>query len=169
MSDSLPASASVEGLEGSYRLKLVAASGAKKGAAAEGTLNLEPHDRTLRYRTRLDGTPDSTTLLPLFGSIEIDLDAVDAVAVGTTTSRDPQQPGVLVIERHAQPGKPALADITIRLGSDANRRGRTRFDGAYTALRVREVGPGRLAGSWSSGVTAERAAGYFCAARQDGQ
>lgn len=165
MTDSLPPSATVEGLEGTYRLKLVAVSGAKKGAAVEGTLDLEPHNRALRYRTRLDGTPDSTTLLPLFGSVEINLDAVDAAAVGSTTSRDPQQPGVLVIERHALPGKPALADITIRLGSEANRRGRTRFDGAYTALGVRRVSPTGLAGSWRSGVTAERARGYFCAER----
>jgi hypothetical protein len=162
----LPATASVEGLEGTYRLKLVASFGAKKGETVEGMLSLQPHDSTLRYRTRLDGTPDSTTLLPLFGSTDIDLGAVDAVSAGSTASRDPQQPGVLVIERHVPAGRPALAEITIRLGSDANQRGRTRFDGAYTALHVRRVSPTGLEGDWKSGVTVERAAGYFCAVRR---
>jgi hypothetical protein len=161
----LPATASAEGLAGKYKLKLVAVSGAKKGEAVEGTLDLQPHDSTLRYRIRLDGTPDSTVLHPLFGTGDIDLSAVDAVSVGSTTSRDPRQPGVLVIERHEAPNKAPMAEITMRLGSDANRRDRLRFDGAYTALRVRRVSPTGFVGAWGSGVTSERSAGYFCATR----
>ncbi len=163
-----PAS-SAQGLAGEYRLRLVATSGAKKGVATEGTLRLDPQADALLYRTRPGGPRDSTVLHPLYGAADVDLASIDAVSVGNTTSLDPMQPGVLVMERHAARGQPPLAEIMIRLGSDANRRDRQRFDGGYTALRVRQVGPGRLAGSWSSGVTAERAAGYFCATKKDGR
>lgn len=168
MATELPAASSAEGLAGAYRLRLVATSGAKKGAATEGTLRLDPLTDALRYRTRPGGTRDSTVLHPLYGSAYVDLAVVDAVSVGNTTSLDPMQPGVLVMERHAAPGQPPRAEIMIRLGSDANRRDRQRFDGGYTALRVRQVAPGRITGSWSSGVTAERAAGYFCATAVSG-
>ena len=166
VSTELPPASSAQGLAGQYRLRLVATSGAKKGAATEGTLRLDPQTDALMYRIRPGGARDSTVLHPLYGAADVDLAMVDAVSVGNTTSLDPIQPGVLVIERHAAPGQAPLAEIMIRLGSDANRRDRQRFDGGYTALRVRQVGPGRLAGSWSSGVTAERAAGYFCATRK---
>jgi hypothetical protein len=165
----LPPASSAEGLAGEYRLRLVATSGAKKGAATEGALRLDAQTAALLYRARPGGARDSTVLHPLYGAADIDLAVIDAVSVGNTTSLDPMQPGVLVMERHAPPGQPPLAEITIRLGSDANRRDRQRFDGGYTALQVRQVGPGRLAGSWSSGVTAERAAGYFCATRTGGR
>jgi hypothetical protein len=106
---------------------------------------------------------------PFYGAADVDLAAIDGVSVGNTTSLDPMQPGVLVMERRAVPGQSPAPEIVMRLGSDANRRDRQRFDGGYTALHVRQVGPDRLAGSWSSGVTAERAAGYFCAVRKDGK
>jgi hypothetical protein len=167
VSAALPAAASAEGLAGEYRLNLVASSGPRKGSAAEGTLWLEPQDSSRRYRMGLGGRVDSTVLHPLMGSTDLDLNPVHAVSVGRTDSRDPEQPGVLVIERHARPGKAPHAEITMRLGSDANRSGQIRFDGGYTALRVQKVGPHGFAGSWSSGVTGERAAGYFCATRLD--
>jgi hypothetical protein len=165
VSTSLPASASAEGLAGEYRLKLVAVAGAKEGAVAEGNLWLLPQDSTRRYRARLSGNVDSTVVHPLFGAADLDLNPVDAVAVGRIDSRDPERPGVLVLERHARPGRTPLAEITLRLGSEANRPDRTRFDGAYTALRVQKVGPHGFAGSWGSGVTGERTSGYFCATR----
>ncbi len=164
ISSELPPASSAAALAGEYRLRLVATSGAKKGAATEGTLRLDPQAGGLLYRTRLGGTRDSTVLHPFYGAAEVDLAAIDAVSVGNTTSLDPMQPGVLVMERRAAPSQPP-AEIMMRLGSDANRRDRQRFDGGYTALRVRQVGPDRFAGSWSSGVTGERAAGYFCAER----
>jgi hypothetical protein len=165
VTDTLPATASAGGLTGKYKLKLVAVSGAKKGEAVEGTLWLQPHDSARHYPPRLGGRVDSTVLHPLFGAVELDLDAVHAISVGRIDSRDPNQPGVLVIERHARPGRTPLAEITMRLGSDANRADQTRFDGGYTALRIRRMGPEGFAGSWGSGVTGERAAGYFCATR----
>ena len=161
----LPPASSASDLAGEYRLRLVATSGAKKGVATDGSLSLEPQSDALRYRSRPGGSRDSTVLHPLYGAADVDLAAVDAVSVGSITSRDPTQPGVLVMERHAKPGRPPATEIVIRLGSEANRSDRQRFDGGYTALRVRHLGPSRLAGSWSSGISGEQAAGYFCATR----
>ena len=168
MTAELPAGSSATGLAGEYRLRLVATSGAKKGAAAEGSLRLDPQADSLRYRSRLGGGRDSTVLHPLYGAAEVDLARIDAVSVGSTTSLDPMQPGVLVMQRRTAEGLPQ-GEMILRLGSDANRRDRLRFDGGYTALRVRQIAPERLAGSWASGVTTERAAGYFCATRVDGK
>ncbi|MEO8090300.1 MAG: hypothetical protein ABI703_08390 [Gemmatimonadales bacterium] len=165
VSAELPAGGSVSGLAGEYRLRLVATSGAKQGMATEGSLRLDPQPDSLRYRSRLGGGTDSMVLHPLFGSTDVDLARIDAVSVGSTTSLDPMQPGVLFVQRRAADGSDG-GEIIIRLGSDANRRDRQRFDGGYTALRVRQIGPERLAGSWASGVAAkERAAGFFCATR----
>jgi hypothetical protein len=161
----LPATGSADGLAGEYRLSLVASSGPRKDGAVEGALWLEPQDSSRRYRTGLGGRVDSTILHPLRGGTDVDLSRVYAVSVGRTDSRDPEQPGVLVIERHARSGKAPQTEITMRLGSDANRAGQVRFDGGYTALRVRKVGPAGFAGSWASGLTGERAGGYFCATR----
>ena len=169
VSTELPEVASANRLAGEYHLRLVATSGAKKGAAAEGTLRLDSQTDSLRYRRRLGGTLDSTVLHPLYGATDVDLSRVDAVSVGSTTSLDPSRPGVLVMERRAAPNRSPRTDIIIRLGSEANRTDRQRFDGGYTALRVRRLDPGGLAGSWASGVGTERAAGYFCATRMSGR
>lgn len=167
VSTNLPETASATRLAGEYRLRLVATSGAKKGAVADGTLRLDRQNDSLRYRSRLGGARDSTVLHPLYGATDVDLTLVDAVSVGSTSTLDPARPGVLVIERRSAPGRPPKTEIILRLGSDANRMDRQRFDGGYTALRARKVGRGRLAGSWASGVGTERAAGYFCATRKD--
>ncbi len=164
----LPASSTAAGLEGEYQLRLVATSGTKPGTAVEGTLTLQPLDQALRYGTGLDGAPDTTITHPLYGSADLDLAAVDAVSVGSIASMNPAQPGVLVIERHSGSGQAAPTGITIRLGSEANRRDRQRFDGGYAALHVREISDGRIKGSWTSGVSTKRSAGYFCAVKKDG-
>lgn len=163
----LPSGTSAEGLAGKYRLRLIATSGAKAGTTVEGPLALRPQSEELRYRVRPGGTADTSVQSPLFGTVDLDLDAVDAVSVGSTTSSDPLQPGVLVIEQHRRDGETPTAEITMRLGSEANRRDRQRFDGGYTVLRVRETDPERLKGSWTSGVATERSAGYFCAVRME--
>lgn len=163
----IPAAGTATPPAGEYQLRLVATSGAKTGASVEGTLSLQPQPDALRYRIRLGGTVDTSVVHPLYGSADLDLGAVDAVSVGSTRSKDPMQPGVLVVERHAS-GDDA-SEIVIRLGSEANRRDRQRFDGGYAVLRVREVSDKRMAGTWASGITAERAAGYFCAVRKDGK
>lgn len=165
----LAATASAEGLEGKYRLKLVAESGARKGAVADGMLWLEPQQGALRYRTRLSGGRDSSVVFPLFGRTDVDLGSVDAVLVGRLDSQDPEQPGILVIERRSRTDSARVTEITVRFGSEANRRDRTRFDGGYTVLRVRRVSPRGFAGLWASGVVGDRSAGYFCAMRVDGR
>jgi hypothetical protein len=165
----LSASSTAVGLAGEYELKLVAASGAKAGTATQGALTLRPQSAALRYRARPGGARDTTVVHPLYGSADLDLTAVDAVEVGSTTSSDPMQPGVLVIERHQRPGQAPLAEIVLRLGSDANRQDRQRVDGGYTALHVRQLSAEGFSGTWGSGVTGERSAGYFCAVRKDGK
>jgi hypothetical protein len=165
----LPAGSSAEELAGEYQLRLVAASGEKAGSSSEGTLTLRPQPRELRYRIRPGGATDSAVVHPLYGAADIDLKAVAAVEVGTTTSGDPKQPGVLVVERQARSGQAPSAEIVLRLGSEANRRDRQRVDGGYTALRVRQVQPGGFSGTWASGIMREQAGGYFCAVRKDGR
>jgi hypothetical protein len=117
----------------------------------------------------MGGILDSAVVHPLYGTAEVDLKAVDAVQVGSTSSMDPAAPGVLVIERHERAGQAPRAEIVLRLGSDANRRDRQRVDGGYTALHVREVSSSGFSGTWGSGVMTERSAGYFCAVRKDGK
>jgi hypothetical protein len=163
----LPAETSAEGIGGEYQLKLVATSGAKAGSSVDGTLRLQPQTGELRYRSRLGA--DSSVIHPMYGAAELELAAVDAVQVGSISSTDPMAPGVLVVEQHARAGQPPRAEITIRLGSEANRRDRQRVDGGYTALRVRKLSPSGFSGSWASGVLRERSAGYFCALRKDGK
>ena len=169
VADDRVAVSSSDNMAGEYHLRLVATSGAKTGSAVEGTLRLQPQSAALRYRARPGGAPDSAVAHPFYGSVDLDLKAVDAVEVGATTSSDPMQPGALVIERRVTSETPAALELTIRLGSEANRRDRQRFDGGYTALRVREASADRMAGSWASGVSSERSAGYFCAVRVGGR
>ncbi len=164
----LTSTASTEGMGGEYRLRLVATSGPKTGSATNGKLTLQPQRGELRYRVRPGGVPDSSVVHPLYGSTDVDLAAVDAVLVGSTSSLDSTKPGVLVVERHARPGQPPLADIVLRLGSDANQRERQRVDGGYTALRIRQLSPEGFSGTWASGIKAEQSGGYFCAERNDG-
>jgi hypothetical protein len=158
--DSTTPQIKAEQLAGVYRLKLVATHGSKAGQSTEGTLQLRPYDSSLRSVT-IGGIRDTAASYVLYGSAGLDLDAVDAVRPGNLESTDPQQPGALVIERKGR--------ITIRLGSEANRRGVVRYDGGYTALRVADGGPDRFVGSWSSGLGSRRSSGYFCANRADGR
>ena len=167
-STELPSTASTEGLGGEYRLRLVATSGEKSGSSTSGRLTLQRHTGELRYRVRPDGVTDTTVVHPFYGSSDVDLAAVGAVLVGSTTSVDSAKPGVLMIERRARPGQPPMTDIMLRLGSEANQRERQRVDGGYTALRVRHLAPTGFSGTWGSGIKAEQSAGYFCAERKDG-
>jgi hypothetical protein len=169
VTEELSAESSMEASAGEYRLRLVATSGAKAGSSVVGTLKLRPQVGQLRYRMRTAGLLDSSVVHPLYGTAELNLNAVDAVQVGAIASTDPAAPGVLVIQRHERAGQAPRAEITLRLGSEANRRDRQRIEGGYTALRVRQVTPTQFAGTWASGVLRERSAGYFCAVRKDGK
>lgn len=144
-------------LGGDFTLRLVATSGAKRGATAEGKLQLMPHDSAYRRMDLPDGSGSTTYTLPMYGTAEVDFAAVGAVVPGDVGSSDPASPGVLVIE---SPGKAML-----RLGSEANRRGVLRFDGGYTALQVQQATDKGFAGTWRSGVGTEQSGGHFCANR----
>lgn len=152
--------ASAESLAGTYRLRMVATEGAQSGQAAEGVLRLQPYESSLRAVT-IGRIRDTTSSYVHYGSTDVDVDAVGAVRPGDLGSLDPMQPGVVVIERNGV--------ITVRLGSEANRRDVARFDGGFTALRVGKVSRDGFTGSWRSGVGIQRSsAGYFCAARTGG-
>ncbi|MBA3345375.1 MAG: hypothetical protein H0T44_08760 [Gemmatimonadales bacterium] len=143
-------------LAGEYRLRLVATSGAAKDSATEGRLRLRPYL----------GLPRGTTSgHPLFGEAEIELGLVGAVEPGDIASDDPEAPGVLAIRRLPRGGERAPAEIMLRLGSEANRRGVRRFDGGYTVLQLREITDRGFAGSWRSGAPQPRSGGFFCAWR----
>jgi hypothetical protein len=160
----LPSDATADGLAGEYRVRIVATGGVKKGAAQDARLLLQPVEDSLRRLSTVLGLRDSTTRLPLSGTIELDPSTLGAAHTGDLRSLDPLAPGVLVLERH--PVRPdAPAEIMLRLGSDANRRGIVRYDGGYFALTVRRIGAAEFAGTWASGVGTEGAAGYFCAER----
>jgi hypothetical protein len=147
-------------LGGDFAVRLVADSGAKRGATTEGRLQLTPQDSAHRRLELPDGSTSSTYTFPLAGTAAVDFAAVGAVAPGDPESVDPESPGVLVIERPGQ--------ILLRVGSEANRRGARRFDGAYTVLRVQQVTEQGFAGTWESGVDMDRSGGHFCAHRTAG-
>ena len=147
-------------LAGEFVVRLVASSGAKRGATAEGRLQLAPQDSAHRRLQLPDGSSSSTYTLPLAGTAAVDLAAVGAVAPGDPASTDPESPGVLVIERPGQ--------VMLRIGSEANRRGLQRFDGAFTVLRVQQVTDAGFVGTWQSGVAMDQSSGHFCASRATG-
>jgi hypothetical protein len=147
-------------MAGEFVVRLVASSGAKRGVTTEGRLQLAPQDSAHRRLERSDGSTNSTYTLPLSGTAGVDFAAVGAVAPGDPGSTDPESPGVLVIERPGQ--------ILLRVGSEANRRGVRRFDGAFTVLRVQQVTDKGFAGTWQSGVGMDRSGGHFCANRASG-
>ena len=144
-------------MDGNYTLRLVATSGGKRGATSAGTVRLMAHDSARKHVQLPDGTTSTTYTFPLYGTAEVDLGSVGAIAPGEIGSDDPAAPGVLVIE--------SSSGVLLRLGSEANRTGVRRFDGAYTALQVQQVTDKGFAGTWRSGVATEESGGHFCATR----
>src|SRR5687768_10000996 len=55
-------------LAGEFVVRLVASSGAKRGATTEGRLHLTPHDSAHRRLELPDGSSSSTYTLPLYGT-----------------------------------------------------------------------------------------------------
>lgn len=161
----LPANATLMREAGRFHLTLVTArEGAERSVT--GTLELADNEPPLRRLAATgDRSPDDTVTLPLYGWAAIDLAAVDALEIGDIGSRDPLQPGVLVLEQ--RPAAHAPVAITLRFGSIANRRSTSgAVDGGYMALHVARVTPpGSFAGTWASGVHARRVSGHFCATR----
>jgi hypothetical protein len=164
VTDTLPLSVSAESLAGEYRLRLVARGAEGAGASAVGKLSLVLQDPDAQRRPGPFGVTDTIHRYPLVGAAELDFAAVGAVTPGGTASLDPAAPGVLAIER---PGAAAGATdrLILRLGTEANRIERVRFDGGYTVLRLRRADSRGIAGDWESGAPLPRTSGYFCADR----
>ena len=132
-------------------------------------------DRTTGRLTLVEQAPDlqsvvgpggqiaEGTRIPLYGWTDIDAEKVGATIPGSATAEEPEAPGVILLESSLGGQPPSLM---FRLGSEANRRGQTRFDGAFTVLRVTAAGQNDLRGRWTSGVDMDRAEGTFCAFRR---
>jgi hypothetical protein len=159
----LPAEASADRMAGEYHLRMVATSGPKNGSSADGRLRLLPQDSSLRQLTFPGGMRDTSSTAPLYGTAEIDMSPVGAVYAGDLSSLDPTRPGVVVLQSSS--GSAGGSRVMLRMGSEANRRDRLRFDGAYTVLRVRRISEDGFAGNWESGVPLPRSGGHFCATK----
>ncbi len=158
--DTLLVDASAAGLAGEYRVTIVATSGPAVGDTARGTLSLRPYAEEMQQMPGAGGAVDPNFVAPVFGALDVDITRLGAVRVGALGSVDPNMPGVIAIERVGEPKR-----ILLRLGSEANRRDRQRFDGGYTVLEVQTLSDDSFAGSWRSGVTRTQAEGFFCAVR----
>ena len=154
----LGAEATAAALVGSYSLTLVATAGAAAGDTVVGTLELQPYSPEMQQLPGPGGAAHPDFVAPLFGTADIDLDAVGARTPGRLGSADPNMPGVMVIEGTGVP-----QSIILRFGSDANHRDQQAFEGTYTVLDVREISDGGFRGSWRSGLTTTEAQGFFCA------
>lgn len=154
----------IAALAGDYSLTLVATSGERSGQIARGTATLFENPTQLRHLIDAGGNPMLGVVVPFYGAADIDVTEVGALPLGTATSNDPLQPGILVIQN--SPDDTTARSLVMRLGSETNRRNAVPFDGGYTVLRVRLVGPGSILGSWASGTVTEVAAGFFCAVRR---
>ena len=155
----LPADASLDGRAGEYRLTMVEEIDGAPRRTAEGSLLLFDQMDDLREFSGGTGDPVPGVTSPLYGSTDVNLEAVGAVRIGSLSSEDPASPGVLVIESETG----ASPSILLRLGADANRRTMVRFDGGYTVLTVVEIGEDSFSGIWSSGVRGPESEGFFCA------
>ena len=166
---SLDVNATLAERAGRYHLILVVDS-SRAAADSIGTFRRAVSGRLILHRLARDGdssgSADSTdpsrgTSTPLYGFTDIDPRSVGAHRVGDPGSRDLSAPGVLVLEREEY----GRRVITLRLGSDANRRDLVRYDGTYTALSVSRIDEEGFAGSWRSGggLGFSVTTGYFCA------
>jgi len=158
----LAADASLSDLPGTYLLTMVEEVDGSPSRTAEGLLSLRAQEAGLRQFSGSAGGSIPRVISPLYGSTDLDVEAVGAVRVGDLSSEDPASPGVLVIESATGAG----ASILIRLGSDANRRDLVRFDSGYTVLTVVEIDEGSFSGTWSSGARLPESSGFFCAASE---
>ncbi len=143
--------ATVSALVGTYRLSMYDEAG--EGSSL-GFLELRAPTPSAQFDTDpLAGPPPV-----LVGVTDIDAGRVGAVVPGDVSSLEPHAPGVGVYGLGED-------EVRIRLGSEANRRDRTRFDGAHTTLTLLSVGADRFGGSWRSDDGAHSIRGDFCAKR----
>ena len=164
----LPAGARSDALAGTYELILVASEGPQAGRATTGLLRLNRTDAAHRVVPTPSGSPTPNAVMPLYGITNVALEEVGAIRMGDTELADPAMPGVAVLERHVLANDDTTStEITLRLGSEANRRDVTRFDSGFTALYIAAIDATRIIGTWASGVSGIQARGHFCADRSD--
>lgn len=144
---------------GRYLITMLSEATDSSGAAAHTVSGLLTLRRQAHSSDSQDPQSDVTT--PLYGFTDIDPRPVGAHRVGDPGSEDPSAPGVLVIEREEY----GRRIITLRLGSDANRKDLVRYDGEYTVMSVRRIDEEGFAGNWRSGggLGFSVTTGYFCA------
>ena len=147
----LSADETLAGRSGDYQLTLVELVNGNDSRSVRGTLTLRKQPQGL------ESLGSAST--PLYGFTDVDIKAVGAYRVGSLVSKDPQAPGVLVLEGNYAGEK----SILLRLGSIANQRDLRRYDGAYAVLEVGEITTNGFAGNWRSGISGSRIEGYFCA------
>ena len=150
---------SLEGRVGDYRLTMVEEVDGTPTRRVQGSLVLLTQVESFRQFEGSAGGSIPGVTSPLFGSTDVNVEAVGAVRVGSLSSQDPASPGVLVIESETG----TSPSILLRLGSDANRRDVVRFDGGYAVLAVVEITAESFSGTWSSGARGPGSEGFFCA------
>jgi hypothetical protein len=150
---------------GTYKLVVVATSGRKQGASAEGELNLRPTSPSDRSpRTGQIAQDRNLAEAPFYGWAELDFLAVGApVGNAVASSRDPVFPGVLVRLISWQEGYPEKTPVLL-VSTVSNRRDdMIVMDGGGIGLWVRRLSDGSFAGDWSGWGIAISETGYFCA------
>ena len=128
---------------GRYHLTLVTA-GDGAGRTVTGTLELNDNEPSLRRLPTAGGVRDETVLLPLHGWAAIDLAAVDALEIGDIGSRDPLQPGVLVLEQRAAGPGAGCHYAAFRVHRQPPRRERGRRRRLHGTPRRQHHSAGRL-------------------------
>ncbi|MDH5644170.1 MAG: hypothetical protein OEY63_08210 [Gemmatimonadota bacterium] len=129
-------------------------------------LTLVPNPDSLRTIFIAPGIPVAGSTAPFYGFSSLDLSALEAPNLGDVDSRNPLEPGVLLIETVEGSAGEERTSVLMRLGSHANRRGQTRFDGGYFVMQVTHLERNRFTGTWTAGLIATDATGYFCASRK---
>jgi hypothetical protein len=104
-----------------------------------------------------------TVLIPLYGAVSIDFDAVAALlGDNSPTSVDPIYPGVLAFNLHNRSAP--YRGPTLLIGSIGNTRdGMIGLDGSGIALEVLSVSDHGFAGTWGPAGIVVNGSGYFCA------
>jgi hypothetical protein len=168
----LPVSGSPKSLEGysikpgKYRLTLVATAGDKKGAIVHGYLILKPtsHDDVSPKTGKRALKDEDLSETPLYGSVDIDFQAVSAPVLDLSRSIDPIYPDVLVnvIDWNGVKRQPVVF-----IGSVGNRRDRVMStDGSGIGLFLQEINENSFAGVWDACGIILGGSGHFCAERE---
>jgi hypothetical protein len=155
-------------LSGEYRLVMVGRSGQARGRRTEGALRLRRRGPGQVIPGPLGSVINLSRDRPFYGSADLNLSEVGALADGSVATEDSIAPGAEVrLDTYAR----ARRTLALSLGSDANRPGVITLDGSGTEMIIREVDRRGFYGTWRAyfSYTDYRAAGFFCALRSGGE